>query len=128
MFLKEPADLTVLRGLGDPFTVESDGRIANQLRVKITNRRADAMAYTIIMDSLGTTGARPEEITVVTPDNPMQIASGATKSTTAFVLLPARAFAAGEKWIWISVSDARGYHETVKYRLLGPTGGVTPSK
>ncbi|HEX7019119.1 MAG TPA: cytochrome c oxidase accessory protein CcoG, partial [Gemmatimonadaceae bacterium] len=35
---RAPADVTVLRGLGEPYVVEADGRVANQLRVKIANR------------------------------------------------------------------------------------------
>ncbi len=128
MWTKEPADLTVLRGLGEPFSIETDGRIANQLRIKLTNRRSDPMAYTIVLDSLATGDVRTSDVTVVTPENPMHVEAGASKTSTVFVLLPARAFAAGEKWVWLTVSDERGYHETVKYRLLGPTGSVSPGK
>ena len=35
----------VLRGIGAPFAVEADGRVANQVRIKITNR--DAAARTV---------------------------------------------------------------------------------
>jgi polyferredoxin len=128
MYFKEAADLTVLRGLDGPFTTEADGRIANQVRVKITNRRGDPMAYTITLDSLGGGDIRANEITAVIPENPMLVNAGATKSSSLFILLPARAFTNGEKWVWVSVSDPQGYHETVKYRLLGPSGPVPSSK
>ena len=129
LFLKEPADLTVLRGLDGPFATESDGRISNQIRIKLTNRRGEAMPYTITVEGLETAGLRPDEITVVAPENPLQVDAGATRTTSIFVLIPARAFTNGERWITIAVSDPRGYQESVKYRLLGPTGGsagVTP--
>jgi cytochrome c oxidase accessory protein FixG len=129
LFLKEPADLTVLRGLDGPFTVQADGRIANQVRIKLTNRRGSAMAYAITIDGLTDATLRPEQTTVVIPENPLRIDAGATHGTTLFILLPPTAFTNGERWISLSVADQRGYHESVKYRLLGPEGAaaVTPS-
>jgi cytochrome c oxidase accessory protein FixG len=127
MYLKEPADLTVLRGLDAPFATEADGRISNQIRVKVTNRRGADMAYSIVLDGLATTGVTPQEITVVAPENPLRVKSGDTRTTSVFVLLPARAFTNGERFISITVSDERGYKESVKYRLLGPTGDTPRS-
>lgn len=127
MYLKEPADLTVLRGLDAPFATEADGRISNQIRVKVTNRRGADMAYSIVLDGLATTGVAPQEITVIAPENPLRVKSGDTRTTSVFVLLPARAFTNGERFITITVSDQQGYHESVKYRLLGPTGDTPRS-
>ncbi len=121
LLLKEPADLTVLRGLNGPFATESDGRISNQIRIKLTNRRSDAMPYAISVEDLDDIGVRPEEITVVAPENPLEVAAGATRTTSIFILLPARAFTNGERWVRLVVSDPRGYGETVRYRLLGPS-------
>src|SRR5262249_50274176 len=36
---REPADVTVLRGLGTPFSVLPSGEVSDQIRVKIVNRR-----------------------------------------------------------------------------------------
>lgn len=122
LILKAPADLTVLRGLDAPFSTESDGRISNQIRIKLTNRRSDATSYTITVGGLEQTGLPPEEITVVAPENPLRIDGGATRTTSIFVLIPAHAFTNGERWVTISVRDPQGYQESVKYRLLGPSG------
>ena len=127
MYLKKAADLTVLRGLDGPFAIEADGRISNQIRIKLTNRRGEDMAYTIVLDSLATDDIAPNEITVIAPENPLRVQAGETRTTSVFVLLPARAFPAGERFIRISVSDDRGYQETVPYRLLGPSHGATGS-
>lgn len=120
MYFKQAADLTVLRGLDGPFALETDGRVSNQIRVKITNRRGDDMAYAIVLDSLTSAGISAGEVTVVAPENPLPVKSGQTRTTSLFVLLPARAFTNGERFITITVSDDRGYRESVRYRLLGP--------
>ncbi|MBL0937570.1 MAG: cytochrome c oxidase accessory protein CcoG [Gemmatimonadaceae bacterium] len=130
MWSKPAADLTVLRGLDAPFTTEADGRIANQIRIKITNRRAEAMRYPVAFGGL--VGASVEsappidaaQVTVVAPENPLTVGAGATRTTSVFVLLPATAFVRGERFITITVSDDRGYLETVRYRLLGPSSST----
>ena len=127
MYFKKAADLTVLRGLDAPFALEADGRVSNQIRVKITNRRSADMAYTVVLDSLANGGITPQEITVVAPENPLKVKGKETRTTSVFVLLPARAFPNGEKFITINVSDERGYQESVRYRLLGPSNGANGS-
>lgn len=127
MLRKQPADLTVLRGLDGPFATEADGRISNQIRIKLTNRRGDPMAYTIVLGSLVGGDMGTEDVTVVAPENPLKVEAGATRTTSVFVLLPARAFPTGDRMITITVTDERGYRESVPYRLLGPSNGASRS-
>jgi len=122
LVLKKPADLTVLRGLDGPFSTEADGRIANQIRVKLTNRTGDVTRYQIALDGLTGADLTPSEVTVIAPENPLLVHEGETRTTSVFVLIPPRAFVGGERWITIDVSDPRGYREQVRYRLLGPSG------
>jgi cytochrome c oxidase accessory protein FixG len=110
---RSTADATVLRGLGAPYVVEADGRIANQLRVKITNRTAVAHAYTIAIDSISA-GA------MIAPRNPLPVAPGHTEIADLFVLLPPGAFHDGEHHVIVRLSDGAGYGERVSFRLLGP--------
>lgn len=124
MYFKKAADLTILRGLDGPFAMEGDGRVSNQIRVKLTNRRGDDMRYTIVLDSLAGGDITPTEVTVVAPENPLPVKAGETRTTSVFVLLPARAFPTGERFITITVSDERDYRESVRYRLLGPSNGT----
>ncbi|MCA0375621.1 MAG: cytochrome c oxidase accessory protein CcoG [Gemmatimonadetes bacterium] len=127
---KAPADFTVLRGIGAPFTQEADGRVANQVRVKLTNRRSQGTAYTITLDSLIGGDLRAEDVTVAIPENPFAVPAGATRTTSLFILLPSRAFVGGEKWMTLTVTDTEGWHETVRWRLLGPATatGATPGE
>ena len=115
-------------GLEGPFTEEADGRVSNQIRIKITNRRSEAMQYTVTLDGLTQAGLRPDEITIVAPENPLKVDAGATRTTSLFVLLPRTGFANGERMITISVTDGRRYQESVNYRLLGPVGNAPTGK
>jgi hypothetical protein len=69
---------------------------------------------------------RPDEITIVAPENPLRIDAGATRTTSIFVLLPRRAFVNGERMITIGVTDGARYREFVPYRLLGPSPTPSP--
>ncbi len=44
---RAPADVTVLRGIGSPFTVTPSGMVMNQIRVKIVNRDAVDRRYQV---------------------------------------------------------------------------------
>ncbi len=121
LIMKAPADVTVLRPVDAPFTVEADGRVSNQIRVKITNRRGSEEQYTLVFEGLDGTGVNTSDVTVVAPENPLVVAAGATRTTSVFVLLPRKAFANGERRIRMIFTDGKGYTETVNYRLLGPS-------
>jgi cytochrome c oxidase accessory protein FixG len=118
---KAEADVVLLRGVGAPFVVEPDGRVMNQVRLKISNRTADDQHYTIRVDDLGPG-------TAVIPVNPFPVARGRTETTSLFILLPRSAFDDGEREITIEISDGRGFHDEFSWRLLGPATdhGVVP--
>jgi cytochrome c oxidase accessory protein FixG len=110
---RQDADVTLLRGIGAPFVEQPDGRIANQVRIKITNRTRDDHAYRITL--LDATGA-----TVIAPENPLRVEAGETATTSAFVLLPADAFEAGGRAVRFRIEDGGGFAEELPYRLAGP--------
>jgi len=110
---RDAADVTVLGGQGEPFTRQADGQIANQLRVKITNRTNDDHAYRI--EVVGATDG-----SVVVPQNPLRVATGQSAETPLFVLLPRSVFRNGEHRVAVRVSDGAGFSTDVPYRLVGP--------
>jgi cytochrome c oxidase accessory protein FixG len=110
---RDAADVTVLRGTGEPFTTQSDGRIANQVRVKITNRTNADHEYRI--DVVGI-----DDGSVVAPQNPLRVEAGQTAVTPLFILLPLSAFHDGEHRVGVRVSDGSAFTTTVPYRLVGP--------
>ncbi|MGA9836453.1 MAG: cytochrome c oxidase accessory protein CcoG [Gemmatimonadaceae bacterium] len=113
---KSSADVTVLRGMGEPFVIEADGRVANQLRVKITNRSNQDHVYQVNI-------AGVNDGSVIAPDDPMAVAAGETDEMALFVLLPATAFHDGRRNISVHVTDGAGFSGDVPYRLVGPEHG-----
>lgn len=121
LFNKETADVTVLRGLGAPFTEEADGTVTNQVRIKIANRGGTDARYRIELD--GAAGGR-----VISPENPLGVAVGTTRETSIFVRLPRAGFANGERAVNITVSDGARFTTTVPWRLQGPSDGSAPNR
>ncbi len=124
---KAPADVTLLRGAGEPFTIDADGQVVNQVRLRIANRSRADRRYQIEIE-----GARGGS--VIVPVNPLPVAGGRTETTSFFVSLPRDAFSSGEPAIEVHISDGAGYDEEFPWRLLGPSphdsppdgGGVDP--
>ncbi len=122
LLTKDTADITVLRGLDAPFLEDADGRISNMMRIKIANRGTTNAQYTIVVSGLESAGLQNSDVTIVAPENPLNIAGGATRSTSMFILLPKRAFTNGERNIMLTISDGHSSTQEIPYRLLGPTG------
>ncbi|MFP5355226.1 MAG: 4Fe-4S dicluster domain-containing protein, partial [Gemmatimonadota bacterium] len=116
---KATADITLLRSLDRPFIEEADGRIANQVRLRIANRSGEDQRYRIEIDGAG-------EGQVIIPVNPFPVAEGRTETTSFFVLLPREAFASGDRMITVKVSDGDDFSGEFPYRLLGPRAGSAP--
>jgi cytochrome c oxidase accessory protein FixG len=110
---REAADVTLLRGIGAPFTEQPDGLVSNQVRVKVANRGHEAQAYRISL--VGAPGAQ-----LIAPENPLRVAPGKSASTSVFVVLPAGAFTAGEKVVTFRVDDGDDFAGEFTYRLVGP--------
>lgn len=111
------AEVTLLRGIGAPFVQEQDGRVANQLRVKVVNRGREARRYRITLD--GAPGA-----TVIAPENPLPVAPGGMATTSIFVLLEPSAFTRGERAVTLRVDDDAGFQVEIPWRLAGPDGAA----
>ena len=109
---RQDAEVTILRG-SDPFTVQADGSVINQIRVKVRNRSAADQSYSIAL--LGADQAR-----LITPSNPLPVAAGRTVTATVFVVLPASAFHNGERKIAFRVVAATGFSGDFAYELVGP--------
>jgi polyferredoxin len=111
---KAAADVTLLRGVGDPFSIDAEGRVVNQVRLRITNRSRADRQYRIEVD--GAAGG-----TVVVPVNPIPVAHGRTETTSFFITLPASSFATGEPEVEVHVRDGSGFDGEFDWRLLGPS-------
>jgi len=119
---KQPADITILRGFGRPFMTLEDGRIANQVRIKIVNRTDDPETYTIAASGIEGVELVPAEDVEVSVD------SGDMITRALQVVVPPAAFERGKADVDITVSAGEDFSETTQWRLLGPGRIVRPNK
>ena len=110
------AEVTVLRGLGDPFTVLGSGEVANQIRIKVENHGGVARRFAI--ELIG-----GDDLRLVAPDNPLTVDAGQQATATVFVLGPASHFEHGTRAVRFRISDGAGFAVTSTYPLLGPSEG-----
>ncbi len=118
------ADVTILRGIGAPYVVDSAG-VRNQVRLKIENQSTEAASYSYqVLVGQGDDLKEPESlgIQVISPENPLRIKAQARRTTSLFVLSPAQAFDEGRLPIVIRVSLPDGKQLNKSYHLLGPKG------
>lgn len=114
---KGVADVTLLRGLGRPFVETASGEVANQLRVKITNRSGIAAKYNIRVS--GIEGVRAE----TTDELPVEIASGASRTVTLLVVVPRDSLSGARADVMVEVSDGGELSYSKRYPIVGPSQG-----
>ncbi len=113
------ADVTILRGIGAPFTLLQDGAVSNQVRVNIVNRGEKAQKYLIeLVDA--------PELRVVAPQNPLPLDAGQSDTATLFIMGPRSAFHEGRRPVTFRISDGTDFSATLPYLLLGPEGDASP--
>ncbi len=110
---RHDTDITILRGIGAPFVIDAEGRVVNQIRVRLTNRGRETRSYRIEM--VGGAGAD-----LISPENPVPVTPGERRSTGLFIVGPRTMFHDGELGISLRISDGGGYEETLPYTLIGP--------
>ncbi len=121
------AEVTVLRSRGEPFAVMADGRVQNQVRIKVANRGSRNANYVIALE--GADGAQ-----MIAPMNPLPVQARRTAESTLFVLAPPGVFEHGERPVKFVVKDEHGFSATLDYRLVGPehdhddVGGTRPDE
>jgi cytochrome c oxidase accessory protein FixG len=108
------ADVTILRGIGAPYTIDADDRVVNQIRVRVTNRGSVPRRYTI--ELLGAGDAR-----VIAPENPLPVAAGELRTTSLFIVAPRSLFRRGERAIELRITDDVGLSAGYPYTLIGPS-------
>jgi cytochrome c oxidase accessory protein FixG len=114
LLTRQTAEVIVLRSTSEPYRVEADGRVANQLRVKIVNRTNTKQTYTVTLTGLN--GG-----SVIAPEMPMTVSAGDQRTTSLFVLAPFSVFAAGRHRVTLTVRDNQAFTRAVPFVLLGPT-------
>jgi polyferredoxin len=114
---RAPADVTVLRGIGSPFTVTPSGMVMNQIRVKIVNRDSVDRRYQV---ELVEPAGAPATLGLVAPENPLPVPAGKAATAPFFVTAPRAAFDEGRREVQLRVDNGAGWSTVMPYRLLGP--------
>jgi polyferredoxin len=109
---REPADVTVLRGLGRPFTEMTAGEISNPVRIKIVNRTEHPVTYLVSAVEPG--------IRIISETDPILIAGGKSATIAASIIAPGSAFDSGSKDMTLRITDGKDFTQDRKYKLLGP--------
>ena len=104
------SELTLLRGLGAPFS-ESGDDVVNQLRLKVHNRTDNRRSFSVTL--LGMPSAK-----VVAPELPLVVAPGQQAVANFFVVAP-RSELHGSRRVQLRIGDAQD-SQLVTYTLLGP--------
>lgn len=106
------AEVTILRGLGAPFTL-ADDQVINQLRLKVTNRSEGPRSFDVTLLDL-------PEAQLIAPELPLKLDASAQGAASFFVKVP-KAMVPGSRRVHLRVGDPKNF-ETVDYTLLGPQG------
>src|SRR6188768_895177 len=112
LLIKPGADVTILRGIGAPFS-ENGPQVVNQIRIKVQNRTGSAQRYHVELADL-------PRAQLISPEDPLPVAAGEQRTTSVFVLLPRSEFVHGRRPVRFRVSDGHDYRSEFPYQLLGP--------
>lgn len=110
---KRDAEFFVIRERGLPFQTMSSGEIANQLRLRITNRTDKPAVYTVeLLDQAG--------LRLQVENNPIAVEPGGEVSQRALVLADPSFFTVSPVTVTLRVSDGESYTEDKTTQIHGP--------
>lgn len=113
---RRDTDVTVLGGAGTPYTIESNGNVMNQLRVKLANRAGRERSYHIALE-----GAPDSRLIV--PIDPQPVPAGGMATAMVIVLSPPQAFHDGASTVTLRITDGARFDQRTTYALAGPRPG-----
>jgi cytochrome c oxidase accessory protein FixG len=113
VFRSKATDVTLLRGMGIPFTELSTGEVANPLRLKITNRTREPRSYRVEI-----AGAEPARLLSFGRHVDLQPSASVTRDLA--IAVPSSVFVRGKHQIRLNIIDDKQSVTQVEYELLGP--------
>jgi cytochrome c oxidase accessory protein FixG len=113
---KQDTDVTLLRGIGAPYSFDAEGQVVNNIRIKVTNRGGEERRYRI--ELVGGDGLR-----LIAPENPLAVAAGSVRTEGVFVVAAAGTFEDGQEEVTFRISDGGKYSADFEYLLVGPREG-----
>jgi cytochrome c oxidase accessory protein FixG len=113
---KRDTDVTLLRGIGAPYSFDAEGQVVNNIRIKLTNRAGVERRYRVeLIDG--------DEVRLIAPENPLPVAAGAIRTEGLFLIAPPEEFEDGQRPIRFRISDGDRFTESFEYLLVGPRRG-----
>lgn len=113
---QKQAEITVLRGLGAPFSVNGD-EVINQLRLKVRNRSEAPSTFNVSVGGIA-------QARLVAPELPLTVPASEQAVANFFVIVP-RSALHGSRRVELRVGSGETW-QVVSYTLLGPEGGTNP--
>jgi cytochrome c oxidase accessory protein FixG len=113
-------DVTLLRGMGVPFTELAGGEVANPVRLKITNRTHEPRTYRLEVIEGGPARILSEELPVI-----VQPTASVTRGLV--IAVPASSFLMGKHKVRLRILDDHQTGIEVNYDMLGPYSISTTS-
>ncbi len=112
---RAPFDVTLLRGLGRPYSVDTSGQVENLVRVKLTNRTDQRQSYTF--EPVSPAELRLEGQLTVSLD------PQSTLTEPLHMMAPRESFVAnrGVMSAVVKIVDQEGYAIDKSYQLFGPS-------
>ncbi len=125
---REPADVTLLRGLGAPFTELVGGQIENPVRIKIVNRSDTKRTYRFAaaLDERDLTAARV--VRLVSQDESLTLRTGEVRTVNAMLIAPIELFKRGTLDVSVIVRDDGEFEKPIRYRMMGPGSNRRPTE
>jgi cytochrome c oxidase accessory protein FixG len=111
---KQAADVTLLRGLGLPYTLQPAHTVSNALRLKITNRTDQQSRFDV--------EALDADVELQFEAQPIVLKAREARTVPILIKAPQAAFRDGAYMIRLRISGEHGFSSVVSYRLLGPRG------
>lgn len=113
--LRQDLDAWLLRGTGAPYALTGDGRVSNQLRVRLQNRRGAPLRVELAL------AGGQADLALIAPENPLTLPALGQVTTSVFVLAPAAGFEHGRRTAVLEVRTSTGAApRTLRGSLLGP--------
>ena len=112
---KGDAEFILLRERGLPFQTMSSGAVANQMRVRLTNRTPEQASYTVSL---------PDEpgLVLQADANPIVAGPGEQVSQRVLIVADPSYFDRSPKTVTVRVSDGAGFSMDKPFILHGPRG------
>jgi cytochrome c oxidase accessory protein FixG len=105
----------VVRGGREPYRILPTGEIANQQRLKITNRTGETRRFTVEVLS-------PQGASLVLSESPVVVDPGKLAAVNAVTTVPTAVFVDGQVPVRYLVTSDTGFRKEVEFLLLGPFG------